>query len=117
MNTLVIGDLHSPFIKPGYLEHCIKARDDYNCKRVVCTGDILDNHYSSFHVPDPDGKGAIDEFEWAMAELKTWYEAFPKMKICLGNHDMIHLRHRNETRERVPLQNSSVAPPPPPIGG
>ena len=89
MNTLVIGDLHSPFILDGYLDHCIEAYAVYNCKRVMCTGDMLDNHYASFHTPDPDGYGAGEEVNRAMDMLRPWHDAFPKMKICLGNHDKI----------------------------
>ena len=46
-NILVIGDLHSPFIRKGYLEHCQKIYDKYNCNKVIFIGDIVDNHYSS----------------------------------------------------------------------
>ena len=92
MNTLIIGDLHSPFIKDGYLEHCIKIRDKYNCKRIMCTGDMMDNHYSSFHVSDPDGLSAKDEFDEAINALKPWKDAFKGMKVCMGNHDAIPQR-------------------------
>jgi len=92
MNTLIIGDPHAPFTKAGYLEHCMWAKEEYSCRRVVCTGDVLDNHYSSFHTADPDGYGAGDELWRAVDMLRTWYYAFPEMYICLGNHDNIPAR-------------------------
>ena len=47
--VLVIGDLHLPFVKDGYLEFCIWVYKKYNCTEVVFIGDILDNHASSYH--------------------------------------------------------------------
>ena len=43
-NTLIIGDLHAPFIKDGYLAHCKHIAKKHNCTRFHCTGDIIDNH-------------------------------------------------------------------------
>ena len=54
---LVIGDLHAPFTLDGYFEHCKETYANYNCNQVVFIGDIIDNHYSSFHTADPDGLG------------------------------------------------------------
>ena len=64
-NVLVIGDLHAPFIRDGYMEHCIRIRDKYNCGQIVFIGDIIDNHYSSYHETDPDGHSAARELELA----------------------------------------------------
>lgn len=55
--VLVIGDLHCPFDLDGYLEHCQDIYSRHNCNRVVFIGDIIDNHYSSYHETDPDGFG------------------------------------------------------------
>lgn len=92
MNTLVIGDLHAPFILNGYLEFCKAMKKKYKCKRVVFIGDIVDNHYSSFHDSDPDGMGAGDELYEAKEMLKPWFKSFPKASVCFGNHDLIILR-------------------------
>lgn len=88
-NVLVIGDLHAPFIKEGYLEFCQEVYRRYNCNEVVFIGDILDNHYSSFHTTDPDGHSAAEEFVRARCQISQWYTAFPNAKVCLGNHDLI----------------------------
>ena len=92
--VLVVGDLHAPFLKWGYLDFCLRIHKLYNCNEVVFIGDLLDNHYSSFHETDPDGMSAIQEFETAIKEINLWYQFFPKAKVCIGNHDLIPDRKR-----------------------
>lgn len=91
-NVLVIGDLHSPFTRKGYLEHCVEVRNRFNCNQIVMIGDVIDNHYSSYHDADPDGFGAGEELDRAIDQLKPWHNAFPKAKVCIGNHDAIVAR-------------------------
>ncbi len=91
-NILVIGDLHAPFIREGYLEHCIKVYRDYACDKVIFIGDLIDNHYSSYHDSDPDGYGAGEELDRAISHIQDWYKVFPKAKVCIGNHDAIICR-------------------------
>lgn len=90
--VLVIGDLHAPFIRGGYLEFCQSVYNKYDCNEVVLIGDLIDNHFSSYHEIDPDGHGAGAELEKAKAEIQYWYRAFPKAKVCMGNHDAIPYR-------------------------
>lgn len=87
--VLVIGDLHEPFCLDGYLQHCKDIYAKYNCNQVVFIGDVIDNHYASFHDPDPDGMGGGDELDLAIHKLSKWYEAFPIADVCIGNHDRI----------------------------
>ena len=89
LRILVIGDLHEPFTLTGYLEHCKYVYAKHNCNRVVFIGDVIDNHYSSYHDPDPDGMGGGDELDLAIKKLGSWYKAFPKADVCIGNHDRI----------------------------
>ena len=86
---LVIGDLHAPFIKSGYLEFCIEMYKKHKCTHVVFTGDILDNHVASYHESDPDGMGGKDELDLAKKQILGFYEAFPFAKVCIGNHDAL----------------------------
>lgn len=86
-NRLVIPDIHAPFVKKGFLEHCITAYHRYKCTKVTFLGDILDNHYSSFYKADPDGLSAKDEVDLAVEILQPWYNAFPDAEVCIGNHD------------------------------
>jgi len=89
VRVLIIGDLHEPFCLDEYLDHCINTYNNYNCNRVVFIGDVIDNHYSSFHESDPDGYGAGEELERAIDRLQRWYKAFPKADVTIGNHDRL----------------------------
>jgi len=91
-NVLVVADLHAPFIKEGYLEHCIATYKKYKCNKVVFIGDLIDSHYSSYHETDPDGLSAGDELNQAILQLKPWYKAFKIADVCIGNHDRIAMR-------------------------
>jgi predicted phosphodiesterase len=91
-NVLVIGDLHAPFIKKGYLDHCKETKKKYKCNKVVFIGDILDNHASSYWESNPDGMSAGDELDNAIKTLKPWVKSFPNAFVCFGNHDRIIAR-------------------------
>ncbi|MHA2254358.1 MAG: metallophosphoesterase [Candidatus Kariarchaeaceae archaeon] len=90
--VLVVGDLHAPFIREGYLEHCMAVRDKYNTNHTIFIGDIIDNHYSSFHPTDPDGYGAGEELDRAIDQISVWHSEFPDADVIIGNHDKIIMR-------------------------
>lgn len=89
---LVIGDLHEPFCLDGYLEFCQDTYARYNCNQVIFIGDIIDNHYSSYHETSPDGYGGGDELDRAIERVQKWYTAFPVADVTIGNHDRIIMR-------------------------
>lgn len=90
--VLVIGDLHEPFCLDGYLEFCIDTYNKYQCNKVVFIGDVIDNHYSSYHETDADGMGGGQELELAISKLAEWYKAFPEAHVTIGNHDRLIMR-------------------------
>ncbi len=90
--VLIIGDLHEPFCLKGYLKHCKKMYVKHNCNQVVFIGDIIDNHYSSYHESDSDGMGGKDELRLAAKKLRRWYRAFPDAYVTVGNHDRMIMR-------------------------
>ena len=90
--VLVIGDLHEPFCLDGYLEHCIETYKTFDCNKVIFIGDVIDNHYSSFHNADPDGYSAGEELKLAINKINLWYKAFPYADVIIGNHDAIITR-------------------------
>jgi len=90
--VLIVGDLHTPFERSGYFEFCKDIYIKYNCNRVIFIGDLIDNHFSSFHDTDPDGHSAGEELRLAKLSIAKWYKTFPKAKVCLGNHDNIPIR-------------------------
>ena len=91
-NVLIIGDLHEPFCLDGYSKFCLDTYHHYKCNNVVFIGDIIDNHYSSYHETDADGLGGGDELELAVSKIANWYKAFPKAKVIIGNHDRMIMR-------------------------
>ena len=52
-------------------------------------GDLVDNHAISFHDTDPNGMSAEDEIAKSVKTLRKWYRAFPKARLCKGNHDVL----------------------------
>jgi len=91
-NVLVIGDLHEPFCLDEYLDWCIEQYEIYNCNQVIFIGDIIDNHYSSYHETSADGMGGADELELSIKRISRWYKAFPKATEIIGNHDRMIMR-------------------------
>lgn len=89
---LAIGDLHEPFCLDGYLEFCKETFKKYDCNHVVFIGDIIDNHYSSYHETDADGFGGGQELELAISKMAKWYKAFPVADVIIGNHDRLIMR-------------------------
>ena len=90
--VLVIGDLHAPFDLEEYFDHCVEVYERYNCNRVVFIGDVIDNHYSSYHETDANGMGGGEELQLAIDRLARWYHRFPDAHVTVGNHDRIIMR-------------------------
>jgi len=90
--VLCIGDLHTPFDLEEYFDHCVSVYHKYECNKVVFIGDIIDNHFSSYHETDSDGMGGMEELECAINRLARWYKAFPEADVIIGNHDRMVMR-------------------------
>lgn len=91
-NVLVVGDLHHPFCLEGYLSFCKEQQERFKCQTIVFIGDIIDNHYASYHETDPDGLSGKDELELAIEKVRPWVKAFPKAHVTVGNHDCMVMR-------------------------
>ena len=89
---LVIGDLHEPFCLDGYLQFCKDTYAKHNLNKVIFIGDVIDNHYASFHEVSNEAKGGKYELDDAVKKLSRWYKAFPNADVTLGNHDRIIVR-------------------------
>lgn len=91
-NVLIISDLHLPFDKDGYLEFCRDVQEFFNCGTVVQIGDLVDNHYCSYHESIPEGYGAQQELNFAKIRIKEWERVFPVVTVTNGTHDYRPLR-------------------------
>lgn len=88
----IIGDLHAPFTHPMYRNFIQDTFQQWGVNKVHFIGDIVDNHATSFHEHDPDGRSAGDEGELAQLEVAKWYKTFPKATVSIGNHDELQFR-------------------------
>jgi len=88
-NVLIIGDSHLPFEHRNYLEFCKEIQQRCKCKKVVHIGDLVDNHAISYHEVDPDGWSPEHEMREADKHAQAWFKAFPEVKLCRGNHDVL----------------------------
>lgn len=99
-NTLIIGDTHSPFEHKNYLEFCLEIGRRVKCGTVIHIGDLVDNHSISYHEHDPNGWSPMHEMQETDKHLADWFKAFPKVKLCRGNHD--HLVDRKGKTAGLP---------------
>ena len=88
-STLVFGDIHAPFTHPNYLQFLLDTKALYGADEVVCTGDIVDHHALSRFNSEPCAHGAYDEGDKASQVIAQYAKAFPSLKMCMGNHDLI----------------------------
>jgi len=95
-NVLVIGDLHEPFCLKEYLYFCRQIQEKDNCGTVVFIGDIIDNHFSSYHESESETYGPNKEFELAKEKVQRWYSVFPEAYVTVGNHDrLVHRKAKS----------------------
>lgn len=88
-NLLIIGDLHAPFIKEGYLEWCREMQIKFQCSDTpIFIGDIVDLHSCAQWDADPDGMGAGAELEATRNALTKVYAYWDKGIVLYGNHDL-----------------------------
>ena len=97
VNRLVVGDIHLPYTHKNYLSFVKSIYNKYNCNAVSMTGDLIDNHFASFHHTSTETDGKY-ELTMAIEEVKKWHEVFNNdtvpygITITLGNHDLIIAR-------------------------
>lgn len=84
----VISDLHIPGHCSDSLDFLRDTFSDHKVTDIVCVGDMIDHHYISFHDNELDADNPVQEWEKAMDVLQDFVKAFPKMRICYGNHDV-----------------------------
>lgn len=86
-NVLIIPDTHLPFEHRLSLDFLVDTQHKYKCSLIYHMGDLADWHANSFHDHNPDGFSPLTEISITRKKLKDWYKAFPKLSMCVGNHD------------------------------
>jgi metallophosphoesterase superfamily enzyme len=85
--VLAFSCTHIPFEKRDCLRFLFRVAEKYKITDVVCLGDLTDNHSLSSWGDTVDGLSADEEYSRSINKLRKWYEVFPKMKLCIGNHE------------------------------
>lgn len=88
----VFSDPHIPFDHPNYLQFVKDTFAKYKVGQVICLGDLVDHHAMSRFQTEPCAVGAYDELDMSVKKIKKYVKAFPKVKLCKGNHDDIPKR-------------------------
>lgn len=83
---LVMPDLQIPFQHRNALSFLCRVRDKYKPDIVVNVGDEVDNCALSRYPKDPNGESAGTELKKARRVLKSYYEEFPRVRLCESNH-------------------------------
>jgi hypothetical protein len=89
---LVLSDMHWPYAHPDTVIFLAAIKKKYQPTDVVCIGDEVDYHDSSFHDSDPDLDSAGVELEKAIKGLQPLYKLFPKVTVVESNHGSMVLR-------------------------
>lgn len=88
----IFSDPHIPFDHPNYLQFVQDTFKKYNVGQIVCMGDLVDHHAISRFQSEPCARGAYDELDMSIKRVSKYVKAFPKLKMCRGNHDAIPVR-------------------------
>lgn len=91
-NTIFISDTHAPFNHRDTLRFLEAIKDAYDIKVAKHVGDVVDNHFSSFHPVEYGTLSAKDEHRKAKRFVQELNELFPVMTISLGNHCIMSAR-------------------------
>lgn len=84
---LVFSDIHTPFDLRKFPDFLLDTYKKYDCGRVICLGDMVDNHAISNHNAEACALGAYSELDLAISRLKVYSAYFPKVDYVIGNHD------------------------------
>lgn len=98
---LCISDMHHPYSHPDCVRFLKALSDKYlkgvsrNKKRVVCLGDELDYHASSYHESSTSLPSAALEHHKALEHIAPLYDLFPEMDLVESNHGSLAFRKAN----------------------
>jgi len=91
-NTIIISDLHIPYCHRDAFDFLEKVRDEYGIEIVKNSGDLTDNHFSSYHEIENGAFSGSEELRRSKWMIKELEDIFPKMVIVEGNHDNLTKR-------------------------
>src|SRR5689334_19544040 len=90
--VLVISDMHWPYAHKDTVKFLTAVKAKYRPDKVVCIGDEVDFHDSSYHESNPDLDSAGVELQKAIKGLKPVYKLFPNVTVVESNHGSMVMR-------------------------
>jgi len=90
--VLAFGDNHLPYQHIDMLKFLSDIKDAYKPTRVICNGDLVDNHNISYHEKEVEISGFCLELDKARAFIQGLFDVYPELEIVKGNHDLLFLR-------------------------
>ncbi len=90
--VLMFTDPHIPAHHPDALDFVASLRDKHDPTHIICGGDLVDFHAANYHEHDPDLPGLQGEVALIREHLAPWFDAFPQVRWCAGNHDRLPAR-------------------------
>lgn len=91
-NTVFISDTHAPYHHRDALAFISAAKEEYGFVQGKHVGDVVDNHFSSYHEIEPGTYAAKEEHYRAKRFVQQLAEIYPNLVVTLGNHDLLTTR-------------------------
>jgi hypothetical protein len=102
-NTIFISDTHAPYHHKDTLAFLAAVKDGYGIEDAKSVGDVVDNHFSSFHPIEYGTLSAEAEHKQAKRFVQQLHTLFPEMTISLGNHCV--MSERKAKQANIPLDH------------
>lgn len=97
-NILWISDTHFPYQHPDTFKFLDAVRTKFRTTLARSVGDLVDNHYPSYHELEPGTYDGETELKLARKCCKQLEQLFPELVIVEGNHDALPLRKAKTAR-------------------
>lgn len=95
---LFIADTHFPYQHRDTFDFLDEIKNKYQINMVRSVGDLVDNHYPSYHELEPGTYDGETELRLARKYCGILQDMFPKLVISEGNHDALPLRKAKTAR-------------------
>ncbi len=98
---LAFSCLHAPYQHKRALEFLTALKHRYQPTRVICLGDEVDFHDSSYHESNPQLNSASIELKSAQVVMNQLEDIFPILDIVFSNHGS--MLHRKAVSAKIPV--------------
>jgi len=102
-NCIIISDIHAPYHHRDTLPFLETIKYAYDIQVAKNVGDIVDNHYSSFHPIEYGTLSGEEEHNRAKKFVQELHELFPEMTVSLGNH--CQMTERKAKQANIPYDH------------